>query len=275
MFRDNFFTDRIDRMYNRKEIIGSLSKHDLFQKIRQFKLENKGYFTSIDNNMDIKSHVDELDFLICFLFDYYNELIKVQKGDYVKLGIILLIKSYIQDVIAIRNLVDMNLEIQVCNQARTLMERELVIALCISDEDYCQDLIINNKSKTDKQRFYTLTRPKSLLDKLKTNKPLIFNLFYSDTWENTYSLFSLFCHNDIYEWIRYFNEGNKYSISLQNSQSKYFTYRLSYISQNIIVFSMALIACYNVTETKYTLDIHSIFIEYWQAIIEDSYKERP
>lgn len=82
----------------------------------------------------------------------------------------------------------MCLEIQVCNQARVLMERELVIALCISDEEYCKDLITNSNSKTDKQRFYTLTRPKAVLRRLKENKPLIFNLFYSETWDEVYSL---------------------------------------------------------------------------------------
>lgn len=272
MLREDFFTDRINRMYDGKETIGSLSKQELYQKIERFKADDNAYFTSINDNKRLKSHVDEFDFLICLLTDFYNEQTKQQKGDYLQLGIILLIKSYIQDIIAIRHLTNMCLEIQVCNQARALMERELVIALCISDEEYCKDLITNSNSKTDMQRFYTLTRPKALLRRLKENNPLIFNLFYSETWDEVYSLFSKFCHNDIYEWITYFDEEKKYNIALQDNHSKYFSYRLSYISQNIIVYTMALISCYSDTQNQSATNIVSILLEYWQTIIDDSYK---
>ena len=271
MLSEDFFSSRINRMYNDKGKIGSLSKRELYHKIKRFKADNK-YATSKNDDKRLKSHIDEFDFVICLLEDYYDDLTKQQKGDYLQLGIILLIKSFIQDIIAIRRLTNVCLEIQVCNQARALMERELVIALCISDEGYCKDLIINANSKTDKQRFYTLTRPKSLLQRLKENKSPIFDLFYSETWEETYSLFSKFCHNDIYEWITYFDEGHKYNISLLNSHSKYFSYRLSYISQNILVFTMALMSCYSDTHNESINNILSLLLEYWQAIIDDSYK---
>ncbi len=272
MLREDFFINRINRMYNGKETIGSLSKQELYQRIERLKSDNNECYTSINDNKRLKSHVDEFDFLICLIVDFYNELTTHKKGDYLQLGIILLIKSYIQDIIAIRHLANMCLEIQVCNQARALMERELVIALCISDEEYCKDLITNCNLKTEKQRLYALTRPKALLNRLKENKPLMFNLFYSETWEEVYSLFSKFCHNDIYEWMTYFDEGKKYNISLQNNHSKYFSYRLSYISQNIIVYTLALMCCYSDTQNKSVINIVSILLEYWQTIIDDSYK---
>lgn len=271
MLKDNFFIDRIERMYLDKEQIGALSKQDLLNKLNQFVRKNYGCFTSIEHSEKIQSHIQELDFILCFLFDYYDVLIKNLKGDYLRLGIILLIKNYIQDVIALRNMADTHLELQAYNIARTLMERELVIALCISDEEYRKELIINLNSKTDKQRFYNLTRPTIVLNKLKNTSPTIFTLFYSETWEDTYSLLSKFCHNDIYTWISYFDEGKKCNISLQNSLSQYFTYRLSYISQNIIIFFLALLSCYSDHALNITLKMSEILLKYWQSIIDDSY----
>ena len=239
MLKDNFFIDRIERMYLDKEQIGSLSKQDLLTKLNQFVRKNYGCFTSIENSGKIQSHIQELDFILCFLFDYYDVLIKNLKGDYLHLGIILLIKNYIQDVIALRNMADTHLELQAYNIA--------------------------------KQRFYNLTRPTIVLNKLKNSSPTIFTLFYSETWEDTYSLLSKFCHNDIYTWISYFDEGKKCNISLQNSLSQYFTYRLSYISQNIIIFFLALLSCYSDHALNITLNMSELLLKYWQSIIDDSY----
>ena len=72
MLREDFFTDRINRMYDGKETIGSLSKQELYQKIERFKADDNAYFTSINDNKRLKFHVDEFDFLICLLSDFYT-----------------------------------------------------------------------------------------------------------------------------------------------------------------------------------------------------------
>ena len=269
---DNFFSERIRKMFEKESLIGNYTKDELLKKISTFTNDNRGYFTYAFKKDNLQSHINELDFLLCLLFDYYDEKITKKNGDYLELGAILLIKSFIQDIIAIRNLTDMYLEPQMYNQARSLMERQLVLTLYLSDAKYREELIINSDSKNDKERFYKLTRPNSVLKKLKELQPQMFQLFYSDTWDDTYSLFSAFCHNDIYEWIRYFDEGAKYNLSLQTTNSNFLTYRLSYITQSIVVFSLSLIVCNDNLENRVIKDIADILMHYWQEIIDDSYK---
>lgn len=83
------------------------------------------------------------------------------------------------------------------------------------------------------------------------------------------------CHNDVRELLNYYDENDKYYIGLDNNISQYIQYRCSYINQNIIVFSTALLLNFNPNDEKIRdkiIKIVSFLFEYREEVISDSYK---
>ena len=153
------------------------------------------------------------------MFDFYHNIVsEKQNGDYIELGKILLIKEYIHDIIAVREMANLKLENQLANAARALMERSLVIALSMYDKEFCNELFINKNNSSEKERYYMLFRPKKLIERLNGIEFKV-NLINGTYWEEMYSFFSKYPHNDILEWLKYYDEGQKYDISIYNGNS--------------------------------------------------------
>ena len=208
-------------VYNYEYILNRLYVYDLpISKSTRLETVNKsGYIT-------------ELIMLICLLEDYYNLFVQHNHtGDYIQLGKVLLLRGYIHDIKAFLLLIQNGLKLQSLHLGRSILEREIVLALYLTDNEYREELVLNNKNKSDDERFYKLMRPKAILKRLKQNDNAFFQIFYSETWDATYSLFSALCHNNVKEWLGYYNEGNKFRITLEDylplfiSKSEYHSFQ--------------------------------------------------
>lgn len=265
---------RLNRVFKEDNTYGEYSYKYILDKLHVYNL-------SIQNStrletFKVSGYTAETVMIISLLEDYYNLFIQNNNsGDYIQLSKVLLLRGYIHDIKAFILLVRNGLELQALHLGRSILERELVLALYLTDNEYRKELVLNEKNKSDDERFYKLMRPKALLKRLKQNDNAFFQIFYSETWRDAYSLFSSLCHNNVKEWLGYYNEGNKFRITLDDSISPYIAYRCSYLNQNIIVFSMALLVHFEKDDDvirKKAEDIVSFLLSYWEEIIKDSYK---
>ncbi|MFC2713890.1 MAG: hypothetical protein ACFN4M_10965, partial [Segatella salivae] len=95
----------------------------------------KLHSTSTCDDNEIVSDIRELDFLILLLTDFYTNIISDKsRGNYIELGKLMLIREYINDVKAIREIAHLQLENQVISLARNFMERTLVVILAVYDD---------------------------------------------------------------------------------------------------------------------------------------------
>ena len=265
----NILYDRIDRLFKKNPNIGDYTKESIIQKIKQFRNDHIGYFSNCEHTELIDDYLNEFDFILTLMFDFYNNIIsEKQNGNYIELGRILLIKAYIHDLIAVREMANLKLESQFANAARALMERSLVITLSMYDLKFCDELFINKNNLDENERYYKLFRPAKLIKRLNAITDGI-NPIKGSNWENMYAFFSKFSHNDILLWLKYYDEGSKYDLSIYNGISLYFDKRLTFIIQSIVFFVNIPISQY--LKVKNNLYIGELFLYYSQEIIEDSY----
>lgn len=182
----------------------------------------------------------------------------------------MLIREYINDVKAIREIAHLQLENQVICLARNFMERTLVVVLAVYDDKFCNELFLNSNKLTEKKRYYELPRPQKIISRIKSLSQII---PFSDggLWEKTYSFFSKFVHNDVSMWLNYYDEGCKYNLSLSSCMSKYFKNRMQYIIQAIIFSAASIMVKYKDIQSNY--DICRLLSAYMQATIDTDYIE--
>lgn len=271
----NIFYDRLNRVFEKQDLIGGYTKNTILSMSALDSYLSSNWVKDI-SKISYEGYLLETKMLINLLEEYYNCIISQNnRGNYIELAKVLLLRAYIHDIKGFYLLLDNGLEMQAINIGRSILGRELVLALCITNNEYCKELAINSEGKTEDERFYKLTRPKAVLKRLKQDNTPVFNSFYSSTWEEAYSLFSSICHNDVRELLKYYDESDKYYIGLDNNISKYIQYRCSYINQNIIVFSMTLLLNFNTKDVKIrdkAEKIVSFLLRYWEEVISDSYK---
>ena len=110
----------------------------------------KLHSTSTCDDNEIVSDIRELDFLILLLTDFYTNIISDKsRGNYIELGKLMLIREYINDVKAIREIAHLQLENQVISLARNFMERTLVVVLAVYDDKFCNELFLNSNKLTE------------------------------------------------------------------------------------------------------------------------------
>lgn len=231
----------------------------------------KLHSTNTYDDNEIASDIKELDFLISLLTDFYSNIISDKsRGNYIELGKLMLIREYINDVKAIREIAHLQLENQVISLARNFMERTLVVILAAYDDKFCNELFLNSNKLTEKERYYHLFRPKKIISRIKSLSQII---PFSDggLWDETYSFFSKFVHNDVSMWLNYYDEGYKYNLSLSSCMSKYFKNRMQYIIQAIIFSAASIMVKYKDIQSNY--DICRLLSAYMQATIDTDYIE--
>lgn len=226
--------------------------------------------SEIGINEDIDSTIREFDLIITLLSDFYMNITSINNsGDFIELGRLLLIREYIKDIRAIRELTFCQLENQLIAAARNFMERSLVVILSLLDDEYCNELFLNSKGYDENKRYFKLFKPASLVSRIESNPN---NVLFTrgDTWDETYSLFSKFTHSDVLTWLKYYDEGKKYNISLWSKPSQYFKYRVQYIIQYIL-FSFPSIM-YKYKDIGNNKDICDFMLAYLDATIDMDYK---
>ena len=162
----NIFYDRLTRLFEKQDSIGGYTKHTILST-----LALDSYFSSNwakDNSkISYEGYLLETKMLINLLEEYYNCIISQNtSGNYIELTKVLLLRAYIHDIMGFYLLLDNGLEMEAISIGRSILERELVLALCITNNEYCKELALNSEGKTEDERFYKLTRPKAVLNNL-------------------------------------------------------------------------------------------------------------
>ena len=266
------FINRVDRMYGNTSRSSNISKQQLIQDIKEFQDSHIGYFPKCSHNIEFDSLLTEYDFLLTYLFKFYDDIIGYNnKGTSLELGKLFLVKTLIQDTVALRAILDMNLEIQFNIISRNALERMAVIYLCFTDSDYCDELFFNKSGFNEDERFYKLLRPSVLFKKMKSINTNMLSPISNGTFEDIYSLLSKFVHNDMYLWLTYFKEKtDRYNMSIHSNDSKYFIYRSGYMFQAILLEAAAVMMYYiNVGNSR---EYASLLHDYFSSMIEDLYK---
>lgn len=232
--------DRLKRVFEKSNGFGKYS-YDYFISRISRKPNDDVVISSGVEKVHRSGFIEEAELLIGLLKDFYNMVIgDNNRGSVIELSKVLLLRGFIQDVIAYKMLMLQGLELQALQQGRSILERQLVLTLVVTDEEYCKELVINSQNKNSDKRFYTLLRPKAIWNKLKEGKSIFFSSYSGGRWQEMYSLFSSMGHNDLREWILNYDEGDKVRIDLSDNISPNCLAYCSFLNQNLLIFSAAL-----------------------------------
>jgi hypothetical protein len=251
-----------------------------------------------DPVLDLKRQ--EFSLLLTLFAEYYerqskvflNEEIIIHRDDQRPFGLafIYLLRFLIQDIIQLRNLASMKFENQLNATLRNAMEKMMLLSLILFDYEFAKEYAFHdNEELTRKERYYKFLRPGKLLERIRTNYNNIilkeeetgiailgrgdkdfYNLFLDSRVEEIKDLLSLFTHtHDMGNLFSYYNEGDKFNVSLKHNASLYLYRRIDNCLHFLVRFFNKLVS---INFSKEDDRLYDVAIGYMSVFIEDMEK---
>ncbi len=274
--REDICRDRLKRVFAKSKGFGKYT-HDYFlSRLPIYSNCTLEVSCGIEKVL-LSGFIEETELLIGLLNEFYDIVISGEnRGSVISLAKVLLMRGFIQDIKAYKLLMQQGLELQALQQGRVILERQLVLILVITDEEYCKELVINSKNKNSNERFYKLLRPKAIWNRLAKGDSKFFRIYGKGRWQEMYSLFSALGHNDLIEWLKNYDEGGCFRIDLTDNASPWCLEYCSFLNQNIITYLAPLFLHFPIPahiDKRKVGDMVYFLLAYWDEVIEDSYLE--